>query len=301
MPALSSIRSRIRLALLALAAVAAPAHADEPTAPPGPPAASPSPSPNATAATDDAAEPGSHAQFGARVRGARLQGERAVSDLQLTVGELRSVPRRYAAELALLPPGVPGLAAIHALIDTLEQGGRALPAALRVARQLVIERLAVLDVEAGASLADVTGTMTALAEATLERALQRALSDADARHVRVCDEAVVASNRATAFTSSGVATAVPIDAKQYETIADLGRYHALLGYLAREPADFLVRCEDRPLLRQVDGRPQTLAGRDSVEALFLAVEQARAWLSALRAEGFALCRDRAGAEPFSVP
>ncbi|MFO1339889.1 MAG: glutamine-synthetase adenylyltransferase, partial [Burkholderiaceae bacterium] len=95
---------------------------------------------------------------------------------------VQRVRRRYAAELALLPPGVPGLAGVHALIDTLEAGGRALPAALRVARQLVIERLAVLDVEAGASLADVTGTMTFLAEATLERALQRALAEADARH-----------------------------------------------------------------------------------------------------------------------
>lgn len=48
-------------------------------------------------------------------------------------------------------------------------------------------------------------------------------------------------------------------------------------------------------------RPQVFAGRDSVEALFLAVECARGWLSALRAEGFVLCRDRTGSEPFSIP
>lgn len=41
--------------------------------------------------------------------------------------------------------------------------------------------------------------------------------------------------------------------------ADLGRYHALVGYLAREPIDALGRCDDRPLLRLVDGKAITLA------------------------------------------
>jgi [glutamine synthetase] adenylyltransferase / [glutamine synthetase]-adenylyl-L-tyrosine phosphorylase len=95
---------------------------------------------------------------------------------------VQRVRRRYAAELPLLPPGTPDAAAIATLITTLEQGGRALPAALRVARQLVIERLVVRDVEQAAPLADVTLTMTALAEATLERALAQALADTDARH-----------------------------------------------------------------------------------------------------------------------
>ena len=48
-------------------------------------------------------------------------------------------------------------------------------------------------------------------------------------------------------------------------------------------------------------RPQNLEGRDSVEALVLAVEQARAWIAGLYAEGFRLARDRAGAEPFQFP
>lgn len=43
------------------------------------------------------------------------------------------------------------------------------------------------------------------------------------------------------------------------SIADLGRYNALLGFLAREPVECLARCDTRPLLRQVDGKPQTLA------------------------------------------
>lgn len=95
---------------------------------------------------------------------------------------VQRVRRRYAAELPLLPTGVPDGPTILSLISTLEQAGRPLPTALRVARQLVIERLAVLDVEQAAPLADVTAAMTALAESTLERALAQALADADARH-----------------------------------------------------------------------------------------------------------------------
>lgn len=76
------------------------------------------------------------------------------------------------------------------------------------------------------------------------------------------------------------------------------RLSLVIGVPERAPSGGLWHC--RVALADLH-RPQTLAGRDSVEALFLAVEQARAWLSALRAEGFALCRDRAGAEPFSVP
>lgn len=95
---------------------------------------------------------------------------------------VQRIRRRYAAELALLPPGLPGHDTITALVRQFEAAGRPLQAALRVTRQLVLERLAVLDVEGGATLADVTATMTALAEATLEIALADALAEADARH-----------------------------------------------------------------------------------------------------------------------
>jgi [glutamine synthetase] adenylyltransferase / [glutamine synthetase]-adenylyl-L-tyrosine phosphorylase len=95
---------------------------------------------------------------------------------------VQRVRRRYAVERALLPPGVPDAAAIDALVQTLLARGKALPAALRVVRQLVLERLAVLDIEQGASLDEVTHTMTALAEVTLEHALAQALAEADARH-----------------------------------------------------------------------------------------------------------------------
>ena len=95
---------------------------------------------------------------------------------------VQRIRRRYAPERALLPPGAPGFDAIVALVRALEAGGRPLPSALRVVRQLVLERLAVLDVEQRAPLADITGTMTALAEATLELALAQAQADADERH-----------------------------------------------------------------------------------------------------------------------
>jgi hypothetical protein len=45
-------------------------------------------------------------------------------------------------------------------VPQLQQGGRDLASALRVARQLVLERLAVLDVEEAAPLDTVTHTMT---------------------------------------------------------------------------------------------------------------------------------------------
>ncbi|NDY91960.1 bifunctional [glutamate--ammonia ligase]-adenylyl-L-tyrosine phosphorylase/[glutamate--ammonia-ligase] adenylyltransferase [Ideonella livida] len=95
---------------------------------------------------------------------------------------VQRVRRRYPAELALLPPGVPDAAVITALVATLQAGGRALASALRVARQLVMERLAVLDVEQRVPLTDVTHPMTALAEATLELALAEACREADARY-----------------------------------------------------------------------------------------------------------------------
>ncbi len=95
---------------------------------------------------------------------------------------VQRVRRRYEAELPLLAPGTPGPAEIGALVQRLQAGGRELPSALRVARQLVLERLAVLDIEQGAPLDAVTGCMTDLAEATLELALAQAQAEADARH-----------------------------------------------------------------------------------------------------------------------
>ncbi len=95
---------------------------------------------------------------------------------------VQRVRRRFAAEAALLPPGMPEHGSIAATIDALSATGRPLAAALRVARQLVLERLAVLDVEHAAPMAEITAAMTALAEVTLGRALDVARADLDARH-----------------------------------------------------------------------------------------------------------------------
>jgi glutamate-ammonia-ligase adenylyltransferase len=95
---------------------------------------------------------------------------------------VQRIRRRYADERGLLPLGVPDFDRIVALVGALGARGFELGAALRVARQVVLERLAVLDVEQGAPLQDVTGAMTALAEASLELALESALAEADLRH-----------------------------------------------------------------------------------------------------------------------
>ncbi len=95
---------------------------------------------------------------------------------------VQRVRRRFESELTLLAPGLPVRASIDALIDTLLGQGRALPSALRVARHVVIERLAVLDIEQAAPMTDITRTMTELAEAVLDRALVQAYADQDERH-----------------------------------------------------------------------------------------------------------------------
>ncbi len=98
---------------------------------------------------------------------------------------VQRIRRRYPDERVLferMHRGAPRAASITALIAALMAGGRALPSALRVARQLVIERLATLDVEAHALLSDITIAMTHLAEVTLEMALNDAQAEFDARH-----------------------------------------------------------------------------------------------------------------------
>ena len=57
-------------------------------------AADPTPAPSSASEAAEAAPSSGGSRFNARVRGSKVQGERAISDLQLTVGQLRSVPRR---------------------------------------------------------------------------------------------------------------------------------------------------------------------------------------------------------------
>ena len=95
---------------------------------------------------------------------------------------VQRVRRRYAAELPLLAPGLPGPDALHATFDALRARGQTSAQALRILRQLVLERLVVLDCDAQAPLGDITATMTQLAEFALDVACQEALAELDAIH-----------------------------------------------------------------------------------------------------------------------
>lgn len=104
---------------------------------------------------------------------------------------VQRIRRRYPAELAAFAeaaPGLPRKAQISALIAYLLSQGRELGAALRVARQLVLERLAVMDVEQGAAMLDITAAMTELAEVTLDHALAAAEAEADEKHGQPLNE-----------------------------------------------------------------------------------------------------------------
>ena len=95
---------------------------------------------------------------------------------------VQRVRRRYATQISLLAPGVPGLAALQALFDNLKTSGLDTSCALRITRQLVLERLVCLDSDAEkpASLPVITHAMTTLAEFALNIAcleVQRALND----------------------------------------------------------------------------------------------------------------------------
>lgn len=96
---------------------------------------------------------------------------------------VQRIRRRYADELACLPPGEPDKAAMRTCLSALT-GGRGLPvpAALRVLRHLVLERLVVIDCEQGASLQAVTRAVTELAELALDEACQLAFAELDAVH-----------------------------------------------------------------------------------------------------------------------
>ncbi|NRT56508.1 bifunctional [glutamate--ammonia ligase]-adenylyl-L-tyrosine phosphorylase/[glutamate--ammonia-ligase] adenylyltransferase [Sphaerotilus uruguayifluvii] len=95
---------------------------------------------------------------------------------------VQRVRRVRGDSLAWLPPGEPVRETMEAALQTVLAQGRPLAAALRIVRQLVMERLVVLDVEQQASVETVTRAMTELAEVTLEAALAFARAEQDERH-----------------------------------------------------------------------------------------------------------------------
>jgi glutamate-ammonia-ligase adenylyltransferase len=92
---------------------------------------------------------------------------------------VQRVRRRYASELDCLPPGAPVHASMQACLAQLLERGLAMPAALRVLRQLVLERLVVLDCEQEAPLQVVTRAVTELAELALDAACTLAFAELD--------------------------------------------------------------------------------------------------------------------------
>ncbi len=102
---------------------------------------------------------------------------------------VQRIRRRYAGHLACLPEGIPDRARQSAALAALQPAFPELGDRLRVLRQLVIERLAVLDCEQAADLDTVTQTMTTLAELALDAACQQATDQLDAMHgVPLCPD-----------------------------------------------------------------------------------------------------------------
>ena len=80
------------------------------------------------------------------------------------------VRRRYEGQLHLLPQGLPNPTTLSQVFATLREQGLDTGAALRVTRQLVLERLLTLDCDARAPLDQITRAMTDLAEFALNTA-----------------------------------------------------------------------------------------------------------------------------------
>ena len=90
--------------------------------------------------------------------------------------------RRYASDLGLLAEGAPRRAAMEATYDRLRARSDGVGDALRIVRQLVMERLAMLDCDQQAPLEVVTLACTELAEFALDVACRESCAELDERH-----------------------------------------------------------------------------------------------------------------------
>ncbi len=91
--------------------------------------------------------------------------------------------RRYTDVMGALPPGPPDRVSIEQALQQLQtEHHLELAAALRIVRQLVMERLMVLDCAQQADLSLITQGVTALAELALDRACLQVRQELDARH-----------------------------------------------------------------------------------------------------------------------
>jgi len=91
-----------------------------------------------------------------------------MQDLSTYSRFVQRLRRRYADELHRLPAGAPVLATMQACFDTLRQT-HSCGDSLRMLRQLVMERLVVLDCEQRAELQVITRAVTELGEFTSMR------------------------------------------------------------------------------------------------------------------------------------
>jgi glutamate-ammonia-ligase adenylyltransferase len=95
---------------------------------------------------------------------------------------VQRLQRRYADWLPLLPPGEPSRNSLIETFEALQAKGLDTAAALRVLRQLTMERLVQLDCTQQAPLHVITHAVTWLAEVTLDIACRQVLDDLDSIH-----------------------------------------------------------------------------------------------------------------------
>ena len=95
---------------------------------------------------------------------------------------VQRVRRRFETDLSRLATGMPTPQTMLQCLTGLRDSGHELGGALRILRALVIERLATLDCEEQAVLADVTKAMTDLAELALNAALVQVRAELTQRH-----------------------------------------------------------------------------------------------------------------------
>ena len=90
--------------------------------------------------------------------------------------------RRYADLMDLLPAGAPTHDTMRPTLAALQAKGYDLGAALRILRQLVMERLIQLDCDQHTALGPITRGVTELAELALDAAMAAARAELDSRH-----------------------------------------------------------------------------------------------------------------------
>ncbi len=92
------------------------------------------------------------------------------------------VRRRYPNERALLTVGLPTRAAYETMLGQLTTQGTDLGSALRIVRQVALERLMTLDCDGQATVAQITLAMTLLAEFALDISCEHVLRQLDEQH-----------------------------------------------------------------------------------------------------------------------